>query len=222
VRPRPREETPHPAPADPAPRTPPALGAPEDAGAIADDLLRHEARLVARTRRMRWLLRRLPTRSNVARYPFLRRFAAVARARPHLWSFRRSSVLPSLYVGSVLAMLPLYGAQLPLALGAALLFRGNLTVMVALQFITNPLTIGPIYLANYVVGAQMLALLGLRAGDGTLGVHHKIVATFLGGAALGLGVAVLADLAWRVAAWEVRAFRRRLRELRARGRRGGP
>jgi uncharacterized protein (DUF2062 family) len=182
----------------------------------SDELRRHETRLLARIRRVRRILRRLPTRSNVERFPLLRRFASQVRARPYLWSFRRASVLPSLYVGSVLAMMPLYGAQIPLALGAALLVRGNLTVMVALQFITNPLTLGPIYVADYVVGARVLEALGMWGDGAAFGVHPKLTATFLGGAVLGLGVAVVADLLWRLMAWEARVFRRRLQRLRAR------
>src|SRR3546814_1580974 len=50
-------------------------------------------------------------------------------------------VLPALYVGCVLSLLPVYGIQFGLALIFALLVRGNITVLMGLQLITNPFTI---------------------------------------------------------------------------------
>lgn len=176
------------------------------------ELERHQHEHRARLRRLRRFLRPLPRRANVARYPIIKWFANAARSRPYLWSFRRAHVIPALYIGSVLSMLPLYGIQLPLAFAASLLARGNLTVMAALQFITNPLTVGPIYWANYVVGAWLIDVTGMGIGHDTLGT--KINALFIGGAILGLGVAVLVDLLWRFFAWEASRFRGRMEQLR--------
>lgn len=176
------------------------------------ELERHQHEHRARLRRLRRFLRPLPRRGNVARYPIIKWFANAARSRPYLWSFRRAHVIPALYIGSVLSMLPLYGIQLPLAFAASLLARGNLTVMAALQFITNPLTVGPIYWANYLVGAWLIDLTGMGIGHDTLGT--KINALFIGGAILGLGVAVLVDLLWRFFAWEAGRFRERMERLR--------
>lgn len=176
------------------------------------ELERHQHEHRARLRRLRRFLRPLPRRGNVARYPIIKWFANAARSRPYLWSFRRAHVIPALYIGSVLSMLPLYGIQLPLAFAAALLARGNLTVMAALQFITNPLTVGPIYWANYVVGAWLIDVTGMGIGHDTLGT--KINALFIGGAILGLGVAVLVDVLWRFLAWEAARFRNRMDQLR--------
>ena len=39
-------------------------------------------RLRARRRRLRWLLKKLPRKANVGRYPGLSRFAEAARKRP--------------------------------------------------------------------------------------------------------------------------------------------
>ncbi len=176
------------------------------------ELERHQHEHRVRLRRLRRFLRPLPRRANVARYPIIKWFANAARSRPYLWSFRRAHVIPALYIGSVLSMLPLYGIQLPLAFAASLLVRGNLTVMAALQFITNPLTVGPIYWANYVVGAWLIDLTGMGIGHDTLGT--KINALFIGGAILGLGVAVLVDALWRFLAWEAGRFRQRMERLR--------
>ena len=43
----------------------------------------------------------------------------------------------------------------------SLLVRANLPLIVALQWISNPLTMGPIYFADYKIGLSVLNLLGV-------------------------------------------------------------
>lgn len=180
---------------------------------MQDELDRHHRSLFERRRRLRKLLRPLPRRANVRRYPVIKWFAEHAKRRPYLWSFKRAHVIPALYFGAVLALLPLYGLQAGLAFAAALLVRGNLTVMVGLQFITNPLTIGPIYYFTYRVGMWLIATTGL--GEGMAGWGTRVNALFLGGIVVGLAVALMVDLVWRFASWEAKQFRHRLARLRA-------
>lgn len=177
-----------------------------------DDLHRHHAQWLQRRRRLRRVLRPLPRRANLTRYPVLKWFAEHARRAAFLWSFKRANVIPSLYVGSVLAFLPLYGLQILLGLGLALGVRGNLSVMVGLQMITNPLTIVPVYGFTTWVGLGAMGLAGVGAGWPEALRYTN--ALFVGGVIVGLGFAVLADLTWRLLAWEARAFRRRLDALR--------
>jgi hypothetical protein len=179
-----------------------------------DELHRHHREWLLRRKRLRRLLRPLPRRANLARYPVLKWFAKHAQRAAFLWSFKRANVIPSLYVGSVLAFLPLYGLQLPLAFGAALGVRGNLTVMAALQFITNPLTIVPIYGFTAWFGSWVMGVLGVGDELGTALRYTN--ALFVGGVLVGLAFALLADLIWRLLAWEARVFQRRLAELRRR------
>lgn len=179
---------------------------------VHDDLHRHHLAWLQRRRRLRRLLRPLPRRANLARYPVLKWFAAHARRASFLWSFKRANVLPSVYVGSVLAFLPLYGLQLPLAFGAALGVRGNLTVMTALQFITNPFTIVPVYGFTGWVGTLVMNATGVGEDMGT--ALRLTNALFIGGVVVGVGFALLADLAWRLLAWEARRFRAKRVELR--------
>ena len=162
---------------------------------------------LVRRRRLKRVLRVLPRRANVGRYPVIRRFADAARSRPYLWSFRREHVWPALYVGSVLAFMPTYGLQVFLALLAAMVVRANLTVMVALQMITNPLTLAPLYLLTHRVGQVLIALTGYGAADA--GVASSVNALVLGGIVVGLVVAVALDLSWRLLAWEARRFAQR-------------
>jgi uncharacterized protein (DUF2062 family) len=165
-----------------------------------------------RRKRLRRLLRPLPRRANVHRYPVIKWFAEHAHRRPYLWSFKRAQVLPALYAGSVISLLPLYGIQILIAFAAALLFRANLTVMVALQFLTNPLTVVPVYAFTGWVGATLMRVLGIGETLPTAAFYGN--ALFIGGVIVGLLFAVLADITWRVVAWEARAFTARMHRLR--------
>lgn len=174
---------------------------------------RHLRELIRRRRFARRLLRPLPRRANVARYPVIKWFAKHASKRPFLWSFKREHVLPALYGGAILAFLPLFGVQFLAAFGAALLLRCNLTITVGLQFITNPFTLLPIYGFTGYVGNSVMRMLGLGGELGfLLGGANALV---VGGIIVGVSVALLADIAWRIAAWEARRFRARMAQLEA-------
>ncbi|MBC2600372.1 DUF2062 domain-containing protein [Puniceicoccus vermicola] len=113
----------------------------------------------SRIRRVKKLLRPLPRRANIHRYPVLNWFAGTARKKDFLWSFRRNAVVPAFYVGWVLTLLPLYGLQLVLAFLLALGFRANLMIMIALQMVSNPITVLPLWYLNYQVGNFFLNLI---------------------------------------------------------------
>jgi len=119
----------------------------------------HPAKRAARferIRRMKWLLRYMPRRARFPHYPLVGRFAEVARKRAYLWSFKPEAMRPAFYVGSILALLPVMGAQLPLGLVLAVLLRCNFMVVGGLQFITNPVTAAPIYFATHQLGALVI------------------------------------------------------------------
>ncbi|HRQ64667.1 MAG TPA: DUF2062 domain-containing protein [Xanthomonadaceae bacterium] len=178
---------------------------------MTEDLHRHRQGLKTRRRRLRVLLRRLPRRANVHRYPVIRWFAHLAGKAPFLWSYKHENVAPALYAGAVLAFLPLYGFQFVLAFGVALLFRANLTVTVGLQFITNPFTILPIYGFTGLVGSRLMTTVGF--GEELPTALFYTNALFIGGVTVGLCVALVADLLWRFFAWEARRFRAQLKRL---------
>jgi uncharacterized protein (DUF2062 family) len=111
---------------------------------------------VSRVRRLKQFLRLMPRRARLHQYPLIGRFAPQLRQRSYLWSFRRRHVRSACYSGSILAFLPLFGIQLPLALIAALLLRTNFMVLGGLQFITNPISAAPVYFATYHLGNAVL------------------------------------------------------------------
>lgn len=165
-----------------------------------------------RRRRLRRLLRPLPRRGNVHRYPVIKWFSEHAHRRPYLWSFKRAQILPALYAGSVIALLPLYGIQIIVAFAAALVLRANLTITVALQFLTNPLTVVPVYAFTGWVGATLMRAVGVGEHLPTAAFYAN--ALFVGGVVVGLLFAVLADIFWRLVAWEARIFKARMHRLK--------
>ncbi len=114
-----------------------------------------------RIRRVKKWLRPLPRRTNVHRYPVLKWFAGTARRHSYLWSFRTRQMRSAIFVGLIIALMPLVGLQMFLVFFLALGFRANLPVIVALQWISNPLTMGPIYYADYKIGMAIMELFGV-------------------------------------------------------------
>ncbi len=114
-----------------------------------------------RIRRLKKFLRPLPRRSNVHRYPVLKWFSETAYKKSFLWSFRSKPIQSALFWGIWISLLPIVGIQMLVVFFVSLLVRANLPVIVALQWISNPLTMGPIYFADYKVGMTLLKLLGV-------------------------------------------------------------
>lgn len=115
-----------------------------------------------RIRRVKRWLRPLPRRTNIHRYPILKWFAEAARKRIYIWSFRVENAVPAIYSGSVLTLMPLYGIQVPTAFILALLLRANLPILVGLQVVSNPLTVWPIWLADYQIGRAIISVVGIE------------------------------------------------------------
>ena len=74
---------------------------------------------------------------------------------PNLWHFNRRSVAGGLALGVFVAFIPL-PIQMLLAAALSLLLRVNLPLAVAAVWITNPLTMPPIFFICYKVGSWVL------------------------------------------------------------------
>jgi len=120
----------------------------------------HRQDRFARIRRVKNFLRFMPRRAVLHKYPFLGRFAASARKRSYLWSFKTAHVRPALYAGSILSLMPFMGVQLPASFVLALLLRGNFMILGGLQFITNPVTAVPVYYGTYQLGKAVINVSG--------------------------------------------------------------
>ena len=189
---------------------------------------RHER--IARVKR---LLRLMPRKATMHRYPVLKWFTRAARNRSYLWCFRVKAVVPAFYVGCVLSLLPIYGIQIPLAVAFSFLLRANLPVMATLQFITNPITVVPAYFTAYQIGRVILNPFGFEAPALNMGEMRLLIEaarsgnwqqnlnylwtvwwiTSLGGLVLGTFLGSIGSAAYRLAAHEVDLFNRKFKEI---------
>ncbi len=143
---------------------------------------------------------------------------------PNLWYLNRRSVSGGVAVGLFVAWVPL-PIQTLLAGLAALYFRINLPLSVVVVWVTNPVTIGPMYWSAWWIGA---AILGSRHEPqrfeltfdwffselGRIWPSLLLGCALLGVASAGLGYLVC-RMAWRYHVINTLLARRRKRAARA-------
>lgn len=115
-----------------------------------------------RIRQVKAILRYLPRRASLHRYPVIKWFHKSALKRAYLWSFKTEHVSNAIFWGCILAFLPIVGIQIFTAFFLAVIVRGNLPIMIGLQWISNPGTMVPIYFASYKIGDVLFSLIGAR------------------------------------------------------------
>ena len=104
----------------------------------------------------KFLRKCLPDPHKITQSKSLRIFGRFLH-EPNLWHMNRKSVSTAFFVGLFFMWVPL-PSQMIFAAGAAILWRCNLPLSVALVWITNPLTMPPMFYAAYVLGNWMLGL----------------------------------------------------------------
>lgn len=125
-------------------------------------------------------------------------------------------MVQALFWGIWIAMLPIVGIQMLVVFFLALIVRANLPLIVALQWISNPLTMAPIYFADYEIGLLILELFGIDYRRNKLltaefdwsGMEFadlwELVDTFppmmVGGSALGISLGVFAVFLYKAMA----------------------
>tara|TARA_B100000927_G_C16236019_1_gene377424 strand:- start:85 stop:465 length:381 start_codon:yes stop_codon:yes gene_type:complete len=111
-------------------------------------------------------------------------------------------------------MLPIVGLQMLVVFFLALLVRANLPVIIALQWISNPFSMGPIYFADYQIGMIFLRLFGLdyernkllsadyNWSDFSLADLKDLLDTFppmfVGGSVIGISLGVVSVFLYKV------------------------
>ncbi len=96
----------------------------------------------------------LPDTEKIKQHPSLKIFGTLLHDN-NLWHFNRRSARGAFAVGLFVALIPM-PFQMVLAAALAILFRVNLPLSAALVWLTNPLTMGPIFFICYQLGALIL------------------------------------------------------------------
>lgn len=147
---------------------------------------------------------------------------------PSIWHLHRHSVSKAFLIGLFWMAIPLPSQMLVAAL-FAILFRANLPLSVALVWISNPLTMPPIFYFNYVVGTVILGQETAEEWHFELNwewMLHTLgdlwLPLYLGSAVVGLVLGVMGyvvvNLLWRhhaIKAWKERRtkkWRKKFRE----------
>jgi len=102
----------------------------------------------------------MPDHDTVKNHKHLQIFGKLLHS-PNLFHLNRRSVSGSFANGLFMAFMPV-PFQMVLAAAGAIIFSVNLPLSIALVWITNPLTIPPIFYGAYKVGAWIM---GTNAGE---------------------------------------------------------
>lgn len=153
------------------------------------------SRMHDRIRRAKRLLRPLPRRSNLHRWPIIKWFAKAARKSPYIWKFGEREVRMAIYLGSIITFLPIFGAQFAVAFLVALAVRANLLVIMSIQLVTNPVTFAPIYILTKMLGSWLVDLWGLPALHS--GISKGAYELIIGGLVAGILFGFILDLIFR-------------------------
>lgn len=92
---------------------------------------------------------------------------------PNLWHLSRRSAARAFMIGVFCAFLPIPG-QMFVAAVLALWIGGNLAVSVGLVWLTNPITIPPIFYATYKLGAWILGTEPIAISWSLAGIEAQI------------------------------------------------
>ena len=167
----------------------------------------------------RFIKRYLPDTHKIREHRYVRVFGARLHD-PNLWHLNKYSVSGGVSLGIFIAFMPI-PMQMLLAAALAILVRVNLPVSVMMVWITNPLTIPPIFYSAYRLGAWILQSPMVRVKfelsvDWLQSELSAIWQPFLLGCFLmGLIAAIIGNLfiriGWRTAVLRSWQTRRRLR-----------
>jgi len=102
----------------------------------------------------KFLKRLLPDHNKMSEHPHLQHFGERLR-EPKLWHLNRRSVSGAVALGLFIAFMPIPG-QMILAVLLAIYFRVNLPISALAVWITNPVTIAPLFFFAYKVGSWIL------------------------------------------------------------------
>ncbi|MBS7325435.1 MAG: DUF2062 domain-containing protein [Thiopseudomonas sp.] len=107
--------------------------------------------------------RYMPDPDSIKRNKSLR-FLGSLLHNSNLWQLNRHSIARAVGIGLFWAMIPMPMQMLAAAL-TAIVLRANLPLSVGLVWLTNPITMPPIFYANYKLGAWLLGTPAVQMPD---------------------------------------------------------
>lgn len=95
----------------------------------------------------------IPDAETLQKHPLLRYLGRLQRSA--IWHLNRRSASRGALIGMFFAMLPLPFRTLPVIAFCAM-SRANLPIAIGCTWIVNPVLMGPVFYANYKIGAVLL------------------------------------------------------------------
>jgi uncharacterized protein (DUF2062 family) len=169
-----------------------------------------------------FIKRYLPTPEKLNEFPALRPLGKLVHSED-LWHLNRRSAAGAAFIGFFCAFLPMPFQMLPAA-ALAVMFRCNLPISLALCWLTNPLTMAPMFWFSYELGSWLLGReisstdIDLSTEwilDNLTNVGYPLIfGSMVCGWVLGLTSFVLIRVLWRlhiIRRWKERRSRRAVR-----------
>lgn len=163
----------------------------------------------------KWIKDHLPQFSKVRDHPSLQ-FLGEKLHNPNLWHINRKSVPKAVSIGLFMAMVPMPFQMVPAAI-LAFWWGANLVISCALVWLTNPITMPPVYYFTYKLGTIILDMpfkpIPFEASIGWLWHHFHTIALplYVGSILCGIVLAIVGNLVirllWRLAI--LRAYHKR-------------
>lgn len=100
------------------------------------------------------LKKMIPTPQELKQHKYMRLFGDLLQD-PHLWHVDQNTVAKAVAVGLFVAFMPV-PLQMLLAAAIAIIVRANLPIAVALVWISNPVTMPPLFYGAYKLGAFIM------------------------------------------------------------------
>jgi uncharacterized protein (DUF2062 family) len=103
----------------------------------------------------KFIQRYMPDHDKIRQHPHLNKMFGTLLHDPNLLHLNRRSVSGAFFIGLFMAFVPMPFQMVPAA-ALAIYFRTNLVISVALVWVSNPVTIPPIFYFCYKVGTWIL------------------------------------------------------------------
>jgi len=104
----------------------------------------------------KFIQRYMPDHEKIRQHPQLNKLFGTLLHDPNLLHLNRRSISGAFFIGMFMAFMPMPFQMIPAA-AMAIYFRTNLPISIGLVWVTNPITIPPLFYSCYKVGTWILS-----------------------------------------------------------------